>query len=146
MPTAAKLAAALLFAVVGWIVADAHVPSLGEGLSVGYFREAVGLLGVVVGWRVMGPAVGKGYREAAGAGLKTVIILAFYALLLFSTYRMVILSMRMLYDGPMEAVLAVFALMLEQAHKMLTPSVLGSMIIGGTVGGLITERVSRRWP
>jgi len=146
MPTAARLAAAVLFGIVGWIMANAHVPALGEGLSVGYFRELVGLLGVVVGWQVMGPSVGKGYREAVGSGLKTVIILVFFALLLFSTYQMVTLSMRMVYDGPMDAVLDVFALMLEQAQRMLTPGVLGSMIIGGAIAGLITERISRRWP
>lgn len=146
MPTAAKLAAAILFFIVGWIAANVHVPALGEGENVGFFRELVGLIGVVCGWKVMGPSVGRGYREAIGSGLKTVIVLTFFALLLFSIYVMIGLSMRRIYDGPVDAVLAVFSLMLEEAQKMLTPWVLGTLIIGGSLAGLITERISRRWP
>lgn len=146
MPTAAKLVAAVLFAIVGWVAANAHVPALGAAANVGYFRELAGLLGVVIGWKVMGAAAGRGYREAVGSGLKTAIVLVFFALLFFSIYTMVGLSMRRVYDGPVDAVLAVFGLMMDQAKAMLTPWVLGSLIAGGVIGGLITERISRRWP
>ncbi len=145
MPTAAKLAAAALFAILGWIVANAHVPALGEGVDAGLFREGVALIGVIVGWRVMGPVAGKGYGAAIGSGMKTALVLAFFGLLVFSIYEMIQLSMKMRYDGPMDAVLDVFRLMLDQAQKMLTPTVIGSLFIGGAIAGLLTENASRRW-
>jgi hypothetical protein len=145
MPTAAKLVAACIFAIVGWIAANAHVPALGEAVDVGLFRELVALLGLLAGWKVMGAQVGKGYGEAIGTGLKTTVVLVFFALLLFSTREMVLLSMKMRYDGPVDAVLAIFQLMLEHGLKLLTPAVLGVLAVGGVLGGLITERASQRW-
>jgi hypothetical protein len=146
MPTAAKLAAAIVFAIVGWIAANYFVPALGEDTQVGLFREVVALIGVFVGWRVMGPSVGKGYFEAAGSGLKTSVVYVFFALLLFSIYEMIQLSMSARgYDGPMEAVLDIFNLMLEHGLEMLTPEVIGTLVIGGILGGVITERTSKIW-
>ncbi len=146
MPTGAKLMAALSFGIVGWIVANAYVPTLPSGISVGLFRELVGLLGAIVGWKVMGRSVGKGYGAAIGSGWKTMIVLVFFALLFFSIREMVLLSMKMRYEGPMDAVLAVFELMLEQAQALLVPNVLASIVVGGAIAGVLTENASRRWP
>ncbi|NJM84543.1 MAG: TrgA family protein [Tabrizicola sp.] len=145
MPTAAKLMSAVVFAIVGWIAANYHVPALGEDAEVGLFREMVGFIGLIVGWRVMGPSVGKGYAEATGSGLKTSIVLVFFALLLFSIYEMVKESTKMRYDGPMDAVLDVFNLMLINGREMLTPGVIATLVIGGMIGGWIAENASRRW-
>jgi hypothetical protein len=146
MPTAAKLVAAVMFAIVGWIAANVYVPIIGEGVSVGLFRELTGLIGAVAGWKVMGPSVGQGYRAAIGSGIKTVVVLVFFALLLFSIYEMVLMSMKMRYEGPTDAVLDVFQMMLETAQKMVTPQVLGVLLIGGAIGGAAAERAGQRWP
>jgi hypothetical protein len=146
MPTGAKLMAAISFAIVGWIVANAYVPTLPEGSSVGLFRELVGVLGAVVGWKVMGKSVGKGYFASIGSGWKTMVVLVFFALLLFSIREMVSLSMKLRYEGPTEAVLDVFALMFEKARSLLFPAVLASIVIGGAIAGLLTENANRRWP
>ncbi|AWD23152.1 TrgA family protein [Fuscovulum blasticum] len=146
MPTAAKLVAALWFALVGWLAANAHVPTLGQGASVGLFRELTALLGLVIGWRVMGRLVGQGYAQAMGSGLRTSVTLAFFALLLFSIYLMIKSSFVVNgYDGPMDAVLGAFEIMLEQGRKMLTIGVLGVLILGGIIGGLVAEAAARRW-
>jgi hypothetical protein len=145
MPTAAKLVAALCFAAVGWLAANAHVPALGENPAVGPFRELTALLGLLIGWRVMGGLVGNGYGEAMGSGLRTSVTLAFFALLLFSTWLMVQDSLKMRYDGPMDAVLGVFELMMDQARKMLTVGVLGVLVLGGLIGGAAAEWARRRW-
>ena len=145
MPTAAKLVAAVCFAIVGWIAANAYVPVLGVDFEAGPFRELMALIGLVVGWRVMGPDAGLGYRHAMGSGLKTAVVLVFFALLLFSVREMVLQSMKMRYDGPMEAVLDVFSLMLERAREMMTAEVLGALLIGGIVAGILTEKASKRW-
>ena len=145
MPTAAKLAAAVLFAIVGWLTANAYVPALGEGVNAGFFREIVAVIGVFVGWLVMGPVAGAGYRAAIGSGWKTTMVLVFFALLFFGIYQMVLLSMKMRYDGPMDAVLDVFNIMLENLKKMLTTEVIGTLVIGGAVAGALTEQAGRRW-
>ncbi len=146
MPTAAKLVAALCFALVGWLAANAHVPALGEGAAVGRFREITALIGALVGWRILGAAAGKGHVEAMGRGLTAAAMLAFFALLGFSTYQMVIGSLRGQYgSSPMAAVLGIFQLMMTNARNMISPGVLGVLILGGLLGGMATEGASRRW-
>ncbi len=146
MPTAAKLIAALWFAAVGWLAANAYVPQLGEGASPGYFREISAAVGLLCGWLVMGGSVGRGYPDAVGAGLKTAIILAFLVLLGFSTWQMVEASMRGHYgSSPMQAVLGIFEFMMENARLMVIPGVLGTLGLGGVVGGLAAEGAGRTW-
>lgn len=146
MPTAAKAVSALTFAVVGWITADVYVPQMPVVQSVGYFREFTAIIGLFVGWMVMGRSVGKGYLRAIGSGWKTAIVLVFYALLLFGIYEMLLASVKMAYDGAFEATLDVFIKMLDRAQPLLTTSVLAALVIGGGVAGLLAENANRRWP
>lgn len=145
MPTGAKAMAAISFAVVGWLVANFYVLNMPQAQAVGYLRELVGVLGALIGWRVMGNAVGKGYVGAIGSGWKTVVVLVFFALLLVGIYEMLMLSVRMRYDGPFEAILDVFKRMFERSTPLLSVGVLGAMAVGGGVAGVLTESASRRW-
>jgi hypothetical protein len=145
MPTAAKLLAAVAFAIVAYLTAFALVPHFPEGTQIGLFREISAVIGFAVGWFVMGNLVGKGYGEAAGSGIRTSVTVVFWALLLFSIYLMVKKSMKMAYDGPMEAVLGIFELMLEYGQIMLVPDVLGVLVVGGILGGMLAEWAGRRW-
>jgi hypothetical protein len=145
MPTGAKAMAALCFAIVGWITANTYVPNMPEATRVGYMREMTAVLGAIIGWRVMGNSVGKGYLRAVGAGWKTMIVLVFFALLLFGLYEMLNLSMKMRYEGPIEAILDVFQRMLERSPPLASLPVLTVMLVGGAVAGMLTENASRRW-
>lgn len=145
MPTGAKAMAAISFAVVGFITALAYIPNMPEAGRVSSLPLMVALLGAIVGWRVMGTSVGKGYVRAIGTGWKTMIVLIFFALLFFGTYEMLQLSVRMRYDGPLEAILDVFQRMLDRSIPILTPSVLAAILIGGGIAGMLTENASRRW-
>jgi hypothetical protein len=146
MPTAAKLVAALCFAAVGWLAANAHVPALGENATVGLFREMTAALGAVIGWRVMGQRAGGGTTEAVNGGLLTSALIIFFALLLFATWTMIQRSLTAQpYDGPMDAVLGIFEIMREQGSRMLTVGVLGVFLVGGVVGGLATQAAGKRW-
>ena len=74
------------------------------------------------------------------------ITIAFWLVLGFSITEMLYRATQMRYGGsPMQAVLAVFELMLYYARLMVTPEVLGTLLIGGLVGGLLAEAASRRW-
>lgn len=145
MPTAAKLIAAVAFAMVAFVAAATFVPHLPEGSQIGLFREITAAIGFAVGWFVMGSLTGQGYGPAAGSGMRTAVTLVFFTLLGFSIHLMVKKSYKMLYDGPMEAVLAVFEIMLDYAQMMIQPDVLGVLAVGGVLGGVAAEWAGRRW-
>lgn len=146
MPTAAKLVAALCFAAVGWLAANAHVPAMGPNASVGALRELTALIGLIVGWRVMGNRVGHGMGESVGAGILTSAVIVFFALVGFSTYEMLQKAVTAQpYDGPMDAVLGVFEIMMDQGRKMLTVGVMGVLVLGGMLGGAVSEWARSRW-
>lgn len=145
MPTASKLVAATAYAVLGLIAALTFVKYLPDGMPRGYFFEITAAIGFIVGWLVMGKLTRKGYREAINSGLVTALILVFWALLAFSLYFMLKKSMRMMYDGPMEAVLGVFQLMFDYGKLLLVPDMLGVILVGGIMAGMITEWAGKRW-
>lgn len=145
MPTAAKLVAAVMFAAVGFLAAQAYVPSLPEGTQIGFLREICAMLGLVIGWFVMGRLVGKGYVEAVGFGIRTSVTVLFWAVLGFSIYEMILRSTKMMYDGPMEALLGVFDLVIYYGKMMGSPEFIGTLLIGGVLGGIAAEWAGRRW-
>jgi hypothetical protein len=145
MPTAAKLFGAAAFAILGWLSANIYANAMPEGSQTGLMREIVAFLGLVIGWRVAGGNAGKGYSPAVGTGLRAGIILVFFALLGFAIYKMVLLSMQMRYDGPMDAVLGVFDLMMEYGSVMLTSQMIGTLVVGSVLGGWIAEFGARHW-
>ena len=145
MPTASKLVAAVVFALLGAVAAQTFIKHLPKGTPLGHFLEITAAIGFIVGWLVMGKLTRKGYREAINSGMVTALILVFWALLVFSLYFMLKKSTRMMYDGPMEAVLGVFQLMFDYGKMLLVPDMLGVIIVGGMVAGLVTEWAGKRW-
>jgi hypothetical protein len=146
MPTAAKLVAAVLFALLAAAGAVVYIPLLPEGTQTGWLIPGCAGLGLISGWLVMGPNVGRSYAEAVATGFRAIITAVFFAVLLFAIYVMIIRSMHMLYKGPMEALLAVFAIMLEYGKLMLDRTFIGVLAAGAAIGGVISEFVGRRWP
>jgi hypothetical protein len=145
MPTGAKAMAAVCFAVVGFITAHTYVQNMEIPTDVGLLREMTAALGAIVGWRVMGNSVGKGYLRSIGSGWKTMLVLIFFALLSFGLYEMLQLSVKMRYDGPIEAILDVFQRMLDRSFPLASVPVLAVMLIGGGIAGLLAENANRRW-
>ena len=146
MPTAAKLVAAVLFALVAAAGATLYVPLLPEGTQTGWLIPGCAGLGLVSGWMVMGANVGRNYAEAVATGLRAILTTVSFAVLLFAIYVMITRSMHMLYKGPMEALLAVFAIMLEYGKLMFDRNFIAVLAVGGAIGGVISEFVGRRWP
>ena len=146
MPTAAKLVAAVIFALLAAYGAAIYIPLLPEGTQTGWLIPGCAGLGLVSGWLVMGPNVGRPYAEAMATGFRTIVTAVFFAALLFAIYVMITRSMHMLYKGPMEALLAVFAIMLEYGRLMFDTTFIGVLAVGGMIGGIVSEFVGRRWP
>lgn len=146
MPTAAKLVAAMAFALVAAIAAHLFIPALPEGSQTAWLREVSAAVGLLCGWWVMGPRAGKGYGEAAGSGILTSALILFWVLLIFSIVIMIKRSMKMLYDGPMEAVMGVFQLMLDHGRLLAEPATPVALVAGGIIAGGLVEWTGRRWP
>ena len=142
--TAAKLVGAILFAALAWYTSELIKPLFPDGYDPGRFSETNALIGLGVGWVVAGSRAGRGMASGISAGLTATVALVFWGLLLNCTYEMLRLSLRRQYDGPVEAVVGVFQLMIENLFLMLTPEVIGTLLIGGAVAGLIVEWTSRR--
>jgi hypothetical protein len=145
MPTAAKFVSAVAFALVAAILAQVYIPLLPEGTQTAMLTPVSAGLGLVIGWQVMGRNVGKPYTEAAATGIRTALTVVFFALLGFAIAEMLHRSTRMVYHGPMEAVLAVFSLCLDYGRLMLDRTFLICIAVGGVVGGLVAEFTGRRW-
>jgi hypothetical protein len=145
MPTGAKLVAAISFAVVGWVLANYYSVNMPDASAAGPIREGAAVVGAIVGWMVMGPSVGKGYVEAAGSGIKTAVVLAVVALFFLALREMLDNSVKLRYDGALDAILDVFQTMAKRSEALLSLGVFGTILLGGIIGGLLSENAGRRW-
>jgi uncharacterized membrane protein len=145
MPTAAKLFSAVYFALLAALAAHLFIPVLPEGTQIKMFRELSAVIGLFCGWFIMGRSTGRGMAEGLNRGLVTAVAVLFWCLLLFSIYFMIRKSTRMMYDGPMDAVLGVLELMLEYGSLLRYPATPAVLAVGGMLGGMLAEAVARRW-
>jgi len=145
MPTASRLVAAVCFAALAFYVSGLIPPLLPEGTQFGLFAYVNTALGILLGWKITGSRTGEGMQTAIGAGLTTSLALVFWGLLIHSGVIMIENSMKMRYDGPMEAVIDTFNIALEFAQIMATPMIIGSLVVGGILGGVLAEIAGRRW-
>ncbi len=146
MPTAARLFAGLLFAGLGYYVSVLVVPALPEGTTGLYFHLISAACGGLSGWIVAGGRAGAGYVAAFSYGLTAMVVMVFWALLIFSSHEMIIRSLRKMYPEPTRALEAVFGLFVEYGQFLLTPQILVLLVGGSLLAGLLVEAVGRRWP
>lgn len=146
MPTAGKLAGAVIFAALGYVIAEAYAMNLPPGTAFPAFGAGLALLGLICGWRIVGAQARSGLVGALNGGLQTAVTMVFLGLFFFSTWQMILKSLRKMYDGPFEAVVGIFEMMVEYGSYAMTPRVLGLMIVGGFVCGWLTGMIGRRYP
>ena len=145
MTTAAKLFGAIFFAVLVWIVAGLVKQVVSGASAATWFAPLTTLIGALMGWRVMGARAGEGFVAAIGYGLTTIFAVTFWSLLLWGSYEMIVRATRLRYDSPTEAVQDLMAIMITYSSDIVTPGIIGTMVIGSVVCGLMTEAISRRW-
>jgi hypothetical protein len=146
MPTAGRLIGAITFGILAWLLATTALPYFLEGLAPGFWLPVSVGIGILVGWTVVGKRTGLGYKVGFGNGITGAVVVAFWMLLIVSFNDMIIKSMRSNYDGPVEALVDVFALMLEYGIRFGQPDILIILFGGGVVAGLISEAFGRRFP
>ena len=145
MPTGGKLVAAIAFAAFAYFITDLVKPLLPEGSRVGWFSPINALIGMAMGWTIMGRGAGKTYRQSFGYGLTTVAATIFWALMCWSGYEMLRRSMRLYYDGPVEAMQEMAQLFLEYAKLAAVWEVVLPALVGAIFVSWLTEFFARRW-
>ena len=146
MPTAGRLFGAIAFAVLGGVIAFLISPLFEEGKQPSYWYPLCVLTGVWSGWVVVGKRAGKGYSSGIGNGLTGVAALSFWILFLQSFVDMLGKSFRRSYDGPVEAVVNVFEIMIEYVQDFGSANLLVTVLVGGVIAGLFAEFFAKRLP
>jgi len=146
MPTAAKLASAILFALVGWFAGAAYVATLPEGMPAAMLAPVAAGVGLFQGWFTMGRnATGQVIMDL-GTGLRASVQIVFFMVLIFGLLEMFDRSVRLRYDGPGEATIAALELFLEYGLSVVYATTsLMILAIGGMGAGILAGLVSRRW-
>ncbi|MFC6642959.1 MULTISPECIES: TrgA family protein [Sulfitobacter] len=145
MPTGARLMAAISLAVLAFVLSGMVVPLMPESTDFGYFLPLNILLGLVVGWRVMGKRAGRGIVAAINNGLAGVFVLMLWAIFLQAANEMVRLALRNRYDDPFEAIVAVFQIGAEFGVMIATLPIGVALVVGAVIAGLLTEFAYNRW-
>ena len=147
MPTGGKLIAALAFAALAYFISDLIKPLLvdTEGTRVGMLSPVNALIGMAMGWTVMGKGAGKTYRQAFGYGLTTLAATAFWCLLAWAGYKMLMRSIAQRYDGPIHALQGMAEQFLDYAKLIAVNEVLIPAAIGALFMAWLTEFFARRW-
>ena len=143
--TAPRLVAALSLAAVGYVASETIKPLLPEGTQFGYFSVVNAVIGLAVGWVVIGARIGRGMAAAISYGLTAAVVLVFWGLFTQAINEMLRLALRRRFSGPSEALKGAVDLGLGYAALIATPAVLGTVVLGGIVAAVLAEFSARYW-
>jgi hypothetical protein len=145
MPSATNLFAAVAMCILALYVSGLIPPLLDEGTDMGYFFYVNAIIGIVVGWKVVGGRTGRGWVAGVNAGLTGVVALVFWAIFVQACNEMVRLAMRNRFDGAFEALTSIFQIGVEWFLMILTAPIIGSLLVGAVLVGLVAEMAAQRW-
>ncbi|AMY69271.1 TrgA family protein [Frigidibacter mobilis] len=145
MPTAAKLIAAIVLAAVGFFAAGTVAGHLPANTGPGYLWAIASGVGLLSGWRVLGPDARGTPLAAVSAGLRATVIMVLIVLMIVSFAQMIQRSLQRHYDGPVHALQSMFGLMLDNGALLLHPDVAGVLLVGGMLAGGLAHRAARSW-
>jgi len=146
MPTGGRLVGAICFAALGAYLALLCLSYFEDGQIPRFWWPLCCLAGVWSGWVVVGKRVGLGYSASIGNGLTGTAALVFWIVFVIAFVDMVEKSFRKSYGDPLEAIVNVFELGLEHALRLGQADVIVAALVGGVIGGLVTEFLGRRLP
>ena len=147
MPTAGRLAGAVIFGLFGWYLAGLTIPFFPEENAPTYWLPVVSLISLIVGWKVCGSRAGQGYNPAIGIGLTCGFAIAFCSIFAIAFNQMISNALANRYkDGTMEAVVDVFSQMIEFGLLFADVTLIATVLIGGVVCAWATEFFGQRFP
>ena len=145
MPNAAKLVGAVAMAVLAFIASEMVKGLFDDEMNFGWFVPVNIGVGLLVGWMVIGSRAGRGLVSAINVGLTAPFVLVFWGLFIQSCNEMVRLAMKNRYDGPFEALVAIFEIGSEWALMLVNVPLWATLLVGGIVAGMVAEFASRTW-
>lgn len=145
MPTGGKLIAAVCFAALAYFISGLIIPFLPEGTPVGRFGPINALVGLIMGWVIMGNGAGKTLRQSLGFGLTTLAATVFWCLIVWAGHAMLQNSLRLRYDGPVEALQDMAQLAIDYAKLVAVRAVVIPAIVGALFMAWVTDFFARRW-
>ncbi len=145
MPTAARMITAVLFAALAFYTSGIAKTLLPEGTPTGVFTPWAMFVSALCAWQVFGRLIGRGYVSSINTGVYAIAVAMFFVTTLFSIVEMIKRSMRLQYDGPMDALVGMFGIALEYGVMFLDPRIGGTLLIGGIVTGIIGEWAENKW-
>ena len=145
MPTAAKLVSGIFFALTAYMAAQAFERTLPDHIGTRWFSEVNSVLGFLVGWFTMGPAVGAGWTAAWRKGMGVSVMGLLWSVVLFSFGLMLRQSTKDPFKSLDKGISAVFENLLEFLLAAMTPWVIFILLAGGAVTGIMAEAAHRKW-
>lgn len=145
MPTAAKLIAAIVLALVAGVASEQFKPHMPEGFAFGYFTYVNMAFAAIIGWKVIGSRAGEGTMRGVNNGISGMLAMVLVLLFAHSCRLMFYNSINLRYDSTAEAIQSIFGMMLEYGLLLLTPQIITTLLVGALITGLMTEAASRRW-
>lgn len=152
MLTMGRLIAALWWAALGYVSGRLVLSGLPPELPAERMPLLTAAIGFAVAWRLGGPfslraAGGRTtLAEAVSFGLQTSFLLWISALAFHAGAKMIEKALAKRYGSDvLLAITDIFSIMWEFARYTLRPDVLAILMIGGALGGIVTERVGRAW-
>ncbi len=145
MPTGGKIVAAIAFAALCWIISGFIPPLLPEGLPTGMLQPVNAAVGFILGWRILGRNAGEGIVPTIGHASTTTVATVFWCLIIWSGKLMITNSMRLRYDGPIEALQDMAVEAIAYLKLIATPEIIIGLLIGTLVTAMVTESAASRW-
>lgn len=145
MPDSARFISSLMLGLLGWGLSLLIMPLFPNEPNWGYFIWVNTALGAIIGWRVIGRRMGRGWTHAINMGITAAIALMFWGLAVQSFNEMMARAMRNRYRDPIEAFVAIFEIGLDWAITIGTVPVLAAAALGGVLAGLSAEAAWRIW-
>ncbi|MFT7108228.1 MAG: hypothetical protein ACJAVT_002763 [Yoonia sp.] len=145
MPTAGRLAGAIIFALFGWYMAEISARFFPDEIAPDFWIPGAAIISLLIGWRVCGIRAGRGYNPAVGIGLTASAAMAFCLIFALAFMRMIDNAMRLRYNGPMDAVVNIFVEMLEYGTYFYDLQLIATLLIGGVVCAWVTEFFGQRF-
>ncbi|NUH64311.1 TrgA family protein [Sulfitobacter sp. S0837] len=146
MPSAARLMGAVCLSALAFVLSGMVIPLMPESTDFGYFVPLNMVLGLGIGWVVMGSRAGRGTTAAINNGFAGAFVLMLWGIGVQAAYEMFRRAMRNRYDDPFEALVAVFQIAAEYGLMVATAPIAIALVVGAVICGLLTEFAFNRWP
>ncbi|ABD54908.1 TrgA family protein [Jannaschia sp. CCS1] len=145
MPTGAKLVGAILFFGIGWVAAMQAKLTFEEGTAATYFNITIAMIGFFNGWMLVGKRAGEGIAFGAANGVRASAQIAVLGLIIFALRTMFLRSANLRYSSIGEATTEAMDLLVQYSLQAMTVPIWTVLIVGGFVGGILTELAAKVW-